>query len=71
MARVMSYDIEDDPVDALAMLTIMYNDMTLKRPDHLYVKYCVEIDRAIRKQRELLNKQEGEIAQLKQQINRL
>ena len=67
----MSEDIEDDPVDALAMLTIMRNEITLKRPNHKFVRYCGVIDTAIRKQRELLNKQEGEIAQLKQQRDKI
>ena len=45
-------DILDEGTEALAMVTIMRNEVLTKRPDHVFVDYLNTIELAIRKMRE-------------------
>lgn len=67
----MKIDIEYEPVAALSCVTIMYNEVSLKRPDSDWLKMLNTIEVALRTQRETNQKQAGEIARLKKQLSRL
>lgn len=58
-------DILDEGTDALAMVTIMRNEILSKRPDHFFVEYLDTIELSIRKMRERNLKGMAELIQLR------